>query len=181
MAKLGYNAKPLLKQRDVAQFGSALALGARCRRFESCRPDHFCGRSSLVEPQPSKLMRRVRFPSPAPEMLQPRRTSWAVFVAIIVNVAWRATGIEPMRWNFVKKTCRWHVFRNSPDRACEGGVGVRAANAGVPSPAPTSPAVLTNGRFRFMLLNFGPQIRSYGRLEVGRGAKCYMKNGRPKS
>ncbi len=26
----------------------------------------FCGRSSLVEPQPSKLMRRVRFPSPAP-------------------------------------------------------------------------------------------------------------------
>ena len=24
---------------DVAQFGRALALGARCRRFESCRPD----------------------------------------------------------------------------------------------------------------------------------------------
>ena len=24
----------------VAQFGRALALGARCRRFESCRPDH---------------------------------------------------------------------------------------------------------------------------------------------
>ena len=33
---------------DVAQFGRALALGARCRRFESCHPDqkfeiHFCG------------------------------------------------------------------------------------------------------------------------------------------
>ena len=53
--------------RDVAQFGSAPALGAGCRRFESCRPDHICGRSSMVEPQPSKLMTRVRFPSPAPE------------------------------------------------------------------------------------------------------------------
>ena len=30
-----------------------------------------------------------------------------------------------MRWNSVKKTCQWHVFRNSPDRACEGGVGLR--------------------------------------------------------
>ena len=27
--------------RDVAQFGSAPALGAGCRRFESCHPDHF--------------------------------------------------------------------------------------------------------------------------------------------
>ena len=27
--------------RDVAQSGSAPALGAGCRRFESCRPDHF--------------------------------------------------------------------------------------------------------------------------------------------
>ena len=27
------------KRRGVAQFGSALALGARCRRFESCLPD----------------------------------------------------------------------------------------------------------------------------------------------
>ena len=34
-------------------------------------------------------------------------------------------GFEPMRWNSVKKTCQWHVFRNSPDRACEGGVGLR--------------------------------------------------------
>ena len=62
-----------------------------------------------------------------------------------------AAGLEPMRWNSVKKTCRWHVFRNSPDRACEGGVGVRAANTGTPLSAPTSPAVLTNGRFRFTL------------------------------
>lgn len=26
--------------RGVAQSGRVLALGARCRRFESCRPDH---------------------------------------------------------------------------------------------------------------------------------------------
>ena len=31
--------------RDVAQFGSAPALGAGCRRFESCRPDHCLPRS----------------------------------------------------------------------------------------------------------------------------------------
>ena len=27
--------------RDVAQLGSALGLGPRGRRFESCHPDHF--------------------------------------------------------------------------------------------------------------------------------------------
>ena len=27
--------------RDVAQLGSALRLGRRGRRFESCHPDHF--------------------------------------------------------------------------------------------------------------------------------------------
>ena len=35
--------------RDVAQPGSASALGAEGRRFESCRPDHQCGNSSAVE------------------------------------------------------------------------------------------------------------------------------------
>ena len=33
-------------------------------------PTISCGRSSMVEPQPSKLMTRVRFPSPAPEKQQ---------------------------------------------------------------------------------------------------------------
>lgn len=27
--------------RGVAQFGRARGLGPRCRRFKSCRPDHF--------------------------------------------------------------------------------------------------------------------------------------------
>ena len=40
-------------RRDVAQFGSAPALGAGCRRFESCRPDHmrvwFNGRTEAFQ------------------------------------------------------------------------------------------------------------------------------------
>ena len=89
--------------RAVAQFGSALALGARGRGFESRQPDRGdrpaadhrlhpspkpCtlrvgdrdprgspsarGRSSMVEPQSSKLATRVRFPSPAPTFPQVR-------------------------------------------------------------------------------------------------------------
>ena len=186
----------------MAQFGSALALGARCRRFESCRPDHFCGRSSLVEPQPSKLMRRVRFPSPAPNspaVLTNGRfrftlqSAWAGTKALDASLArqhrvsgyarsragpfcsadalfafvmsqnhgrvdekglfiWLdVTELEPMRWNSVKKTCRWHVFRNSPDRACEGGVGVRAANAGAP---PLLPGLKIGTHFLFVFFCF---------------------------
>lgn len=29
----------MVQKRDVTQFGRVLALGARCRRFESCRLD----------------------------------------------------------------------------------------------------------------------------------------------
>ena len=47
-------------------------------RILSSRP--FCGCSSLVEPQPSKLMRRVRFPSPAPDLFRPRILFLAVFL-----------------------------------------------------------------------------------------------------
>ena len=56
------------RYRGIAQFGSAPGLGPGGRRFESCCSDHFlmCGCSSMVEPQPSKLVARVRFPSPAP-------------------------------------------------------------------------------------------------------------------
>jgi hypothetical protein len=31
----------LIDLRDVAQLGSAPALGAGCRRFESCHPDSY--------------------------------------------------------------------------------------------------------------------------------------------
>ena len=50
----------------------APGLGPGSRRFESCHPDFFekyiflfCGCSSMVEHQPSKLDTWVRFPSPA--------------------------------------------------------------------------------------------------------------------
>ena len=35
----GFYITLLLKERDVAQLGSASALGAGCRRFKSCHPD----------------------------------------------------------------------------------------------------------------------------------------------
>ena len=50
--------------RGVAQFGRALGLGPRGRRFKSGRPD-FGGYSLVVELLPSKQARRVRFPLPA--------------------------------------------------------------------------------------------------------------------
>ena len=34
---------PLTISRDVAQLGSALDLGSRGHRFESCHPDHLAG------------------------------------------------------------------------------------------------------------------------------------------
>ena len=40
-----------------------------------------------------------------------------------------AVGLEPMRWFRVKKTVQWTVFSETPDRACEGGVGGREASA----------------------------------------------------
>ena len=77
--------------RGVAQFGSASGLGPEGRQFKSGRPDvkmrnaecemrnvdsaldiphsaFDCGSSSMVEPQPSKLMAPVRSRSPAPEI-----------------------------------------------------------------------------------------------------------------
>src|SRR5690606_34656187 len=42
------------------------SAGFCLRRFESYPLHHLCGCSSMVEPQPSKLMVWVRFPSPAP-------------------------------------------------------------------------------------------------------------------
>src|SRR5215207_8497971 len=42
------------------------SAGLCLRSFESYPLHHLCGCSSMVEPQPSKLMVWVRFPSPAP-------------------------------------------------------------------------------------------------------------------
>ena len=57
------------KSRGVAQLGSALALGARCRRFKSCHPDQFDllqrirafrSRDPLASPFSSSVMSAAR-------------------------------------------------------------------------------------------------------------------------
>ena len=55
-----------MRYREIAQLGRALGLGPRCRRFESCFPDHLCRYGLMVELQPSKLQVPVRFWLPAP-------------------------------------------------------------------------------------------------------------------
>lgn len=52
----------------VAQFGRALALGARCRRFESCRPDHVVAdymsfATTFFQKVISHSLRRSSFPN----------------------------------------------------------------------------------------------------------------------
>ena len=48
---------------------NASDCGSDIRGFDSHQPPHYCGCSLVVKPQPSKLMMRVRFPSPAPKMI----------------------------------------------------------------------------------------------------------------
>ncbi len=59
--------KPNRKSTQVGQRGRTVNPLAKLSlvRIQSLPP--ICGCSSVVEPQPSKLVARVRFPSPAPE------------------------------------------------------------------------------------------------------------------
>ena len=57
---------PLHEIRPVARIGRAADSKSAGWGFESLLACHFCGCSSMVEPQPSKLITWVRFPSPAP-------------------------------------------------------------------------------------------------------------------
>ena len=62
--------QPLLRSRACGAIGIPAGLrGAHAPLALTCRS---CGRSSMVELQPSKLIAWVRFPSPAPTLL-PRR------------------------------------------------------------------------------------------------------------
>ena len=95
---------------------SAPALGAGGRRFESCRPDSMnaakrpqgrnsswrCGCSSMAELQPSKLVMRVRFSSPAPQ-----RNPWS-------------------RASFVRPSCCCAIVRHA--RAVTRAIGCGATN-----------------------------------------------------
>jgi hypothetical protein len=57
---------PTTPARGLAQPGSALALGARGRWFESNIPDHFSRCRIVALPRSPKPMMEVRFLPPAP-------------------------------------------------------------------------------------------------------------------
>ena len=56
------------------------------------------------------------------------RNSAAEASASAVFVFEHVAGLEPMRWNSVKKTAQWAVFRNSPEGFSLRGRGARSAS-----------------------------------------------------
>ena len=89
-------------------------------RILSSRP-FFCGCSSLVEPQPSKLMRRVRFPSPAPVFIVTKnivlghffsKTESTIFLPLDKNLfGGLFSAVLPSV--FREEECRWSPCINS--------------------------------------------------------------------
>ena len=69
--------------------------------------------------------------------------------ASAVFVFEHGAGPEPMRWNSVKKTAQWAVFRNSPEGFSLRGRGVRSAAMSPVVRSSLYCAVLTNGAFSF--------------------------------
>ena len=116
----------------MAQLGRAPALGAGGRRFESCRSDHTkCGCNSMVECQPSKLITRVRFPSPAPFFCQKWQTSVPVAQGIEQRTSNPLVGGSIPSWDAKKIKCfrlrseaLFHFDRNF-DRSFNFGCGGR--------------------------------------------------------
>ncbi len=56
------------------------------------------------------------------------RNLTAEAIAPAVFVFEHESGLEPMRWNSVKKTAQWAVFRNSPEGFSLRGRGARSAS-----------------------------------------------------
>lgn len=46
-----------VNNRGVAQFGRVLGLGPRCRRFKSCRPDHFIKKWLTISQKDSIILK----------------------------------------------------------------------------------------------------------------------------
>ena len=59
------------------------------------------------------------------------------------------TGLEPMRWNSVKKTAQWAVFRNSSEGFSLRDRGARSAAMSPVVRSSLYCAVLTNGAFSY--------------------------------
>ena len=70
------------------------------------------------------------------------------------------SGLEPMRWNSVKKTAQWAVFRNSPEGFSLRGRGARSAAMSPVARSSLYCAVLTNGSFSFRASRMIPLIHS---------------------
>ena len=113
--------------RGVAQLGSASALGAEGRWFESSRPDHARGCGSMVEPQPSKLMTRVRFPSPAPCSFKPGLApGFSVNRGQVFPLRENGTGLSSpalcrrrlRRPADARPSCRWPVPNSLREKTC---------------------------------------------------------------
>ena len=90
-------------------------------------------------------------------------------------------GFEPMRWNSVKKTAQWAVFRNSPEGFSLRGRGARSAARN-----PGGPAIVLNAVLRtaFFIAAAKPSCTPYClsafglRTEV-RGASASRQYGVP--
>ena len=93
----------------------------------------------------------------------------------------RLRGFEPMRWNSVKKTAQWAVFRNSPEGFSLSGRGARSAARN-----PGGPAIVLNAVLRtaFFIAAAKPSCTPYClsafglRTEV-RGASASRQYGAP--
>ena len=97
----------LCLRRGVAQFGSALALGARCRRFESCLPDAIKNQSPAgvktvpqgavfyCSPCSSKLLERASHYAVAPEIPSSppssRSQTWTTAISTDSTLTWPPT------------------------------------------------------------------------------------------
>ena len=77
------------------------------------------------------------------------RNTAAEASASAVFVFKHVAGLEPMRWNSVKKTAQWAVFRNSPEGFSLRGRGARSASMSPVVRSSLCCAVLTNGAFSY--------------------------------
>ena len=93
------------KDRQLKKTSLAI-LSTTIYYIVAARSSAYRGCSSLVEPQPSKLMRRVRFPSPAPDCTEPKGLPSARLFSCPFLSFHRLEKprcrLRPRRWSFFK-------------------------------------------------------------------------------
>ena len=83
---------------------------------------YICGHGSVGRAQPCQGWGRGFEPR------CPLQKSYIEAIAPAVFVFEHESGLEPMRWNSVKKTAQWAVFRNSPEGFSLRGLVARSAD-----------------------------------------------------